>query len=110
MAKARDLGLDGQRTWYVVFMMWCIKYGKDYRTEDFDQVKAIPDAEYQELQKKAIFHILNSGRCASCWEPIDTAPQLCQSDRSEDLALVCPHCKFMYVVTPDFHEADWVDA
>ena len=105
---------NNRRTWYTIFILWCLKYGKDYKTEDFDQVKTIPEDEYQELQTRAMFHILNSGRCASCWETIHAAPQICSGDDcggdpEGEVTVVCPHCKFLYTVSPMERTAEWVD-
>lgn len=98
-----------ERTWFCVFILWCRKYGKDHETEDFNQIKTIPEEEYQELQSQALFYILASGKCPSCWGNFDSAPKMCKSASVVPIQIMCPHCQFPYKVTPLKKIADWVE-
>ncbi|MCK5020185.1 MAG: hypothetical protein KAS32_24315 [Candidatus Peribacteraceae bacterium] len=78
--------------------MWCRKYGKDYKVEDFNQIKSIPDDEYLELQAQALFHILATGKCPSCWEDIYIAQNICRDNSIKFGSVACPHCKLPYEI------------
>jgi len=89
--------------------MWCKKYDKDYETEDFNQIKEVPDEEYQELQRQALHAILCNGKCPSCWEDFSGAPRMCKSKSVVPIKIVCPRCQFPFKVTPRLRIADWIE-
>ncbi len=59
---------NNQRFWFIIWVLYCKKHRMNHETEDWNQIKDISEEEYTELEKHAMFEILNSGKCPVCWE------------------------------------------
>jgi len=92
---------NDERFWYIVFTIWCLKHGLDYKTEDFEKIKTISDEEYNECHIKATFAILKTWQCGGCWKKFNKSNARFAEDVTSGLwTMTCPHCKVHYSIDP----------
>jgi len=91
---------NNERFWFIVFTLWCMKHDKDHKTEDFNQIKSIPDEEYNALHVQAVYVCLKAFTCGTCWEKFDrdTAGFKQNTKKPHMWTMKCPHCGMNYKI------------
>lgn len=99
------------RFWFIIFALWCLKYGKIAKQEDFNQLKFIPEEEFEDLRQQAIFQILKTGWCPCGWADCGKGciEKLKAEEAPHEWSTSCKTCKTKFTINGATSKADVVE-